>query len=61
MSAEAKLFIVEKRRKGSKAIITRIIFRTRAKARAFAADRNEKSKSYTYTVEPKAAIWGPAK
>ena len=65
-NAEKTLYLVSKKRRspfgGKKGIGLPVgkplVFRTRAKARAYAKSKNEKSRKFYYSVS--VAAWGPA-
>ena len=64
-NAEKTLYLVSKKRRaliGSKGIGNPVgkplVFRTRAKARAYAKSKSTKSRTFVYTVS--VAAWGPA-
>ena len=58
-SHESTLYIVEKYRAGELIHTgTTLVFRTRAKARAYAAAKNTKTRKFRFKV--RVAKWGPA-
>ena len=58
-SHESTLYIVEKYREGALLHTgPTLVFRTRAKARAYAKDKNAKTRTFRFKV--RVAKWGPA-
>lgn len=58
---EKTLYLVTKKRRftvGSFTVGKPLVFRTRAKARAYAKSKNAKSRKFQYSVS--VAAWGPA-